>query len=365
MSVLATGALALAVLAPGAAHAQCVIPDEIVTAVQMSADAEAQLTRCAQENARDLTSPDPARRRAARQALTRPLDNPGVSAAFRLRYGAALREPLVEAIGNPDERIAINAMVLCGEIATDPALAILMDHLGSPRPALRYDAAYAVRRTFIALQRSVPAIQPDQVNRTLATLRTRAAAEQDGLVLQAHVAAFLEGAALPADRFPQARAAGVRALCEGLGEHAKAAGSRVVDPSVLDAYVRGATGVRDILAQPSANLDAQTARAAGELGGRLIAYAVRVVKDKSLSPGAGPARDQVSEAVAVGQTLVQLAARSLNPNASVAGAPLGPLVKSGDVQSEARFLLDAQNVVGPTGTLATQPFNFARDHFLP
>ncbi|MDX2132282.1 MAG: hypothetical protein SFY69_09540 [Planctomycetota bacterium] len=343
---------------------QCTIPPEIVTAITLTPDAEAQLRACALENARDLDSPDAQKRRASRQALTRPLEDPNVSAAFRLRYSAALAEPINRAVASTDEVVAVNALVFAGELATDPGLTVLLDQLASPRPALRYQAAYGIRRTFGALQRSAPAIQNEQIDRAMRAARQRMGVETDGLVLQALTAALLEGASLPTAQFSQAQPLAVRSLSDGLSAHVGGAGGKIGEPGIMDAYLRGATGVRDIIAQPNVTIDAETARAVAQLGGRLIAYAVRVVKDKNLPAGPGATREQVSDSVALGQTLVQLAGRSLNQQGTGA-AQLAPLIKAGDVQSEARFLLDAQQTIGANGVLTAAPFNFPDDHFVP
>ncbi|CAG0991191.1 hypothetical protein PHYC_02307 [Phycisphaerales bacterium] len=345
----------------------CQIAPETVTAVGITTDQEAEISRCVRENAADLTSADAAKRRASRLALLRPLENSGASANFRFAYARALISTLESALQSTDDRVAVNALVVAGDVATDSTTSLLIASLKSDRPALRYDAAYGLRRTFEAMVRSAPAVNPDNIGIAINALRDRTAVESDGQVLKACVAALLAATDVPSNHAPTARADATAALCVGLGTHVKGASGKAAEPAVLDAYLKGVDGVRIVLARPGIAITATEAKAACELSGRCAAYGVRILRSKGLAAGESESREVLSNTIAASETLLGQAALSLS--AGVLRLPRRDLgdkfSRAVDVNSEVVFINEASAVVGSEGLLSKPPFDFPKGHFLP
>lgn len=355
----------IACLAVSSARGQgCQISPETATAIALSAEQQAEVARCAQENAANLGSPEHDKRKNARLLLLRPLDNPQVSTAFRINYAKALEATLTTVAENPDDVIAVNALIVAGELSTESSVGMLLQHLDSARPGLRYEASYGLRRAFIALQRSQAAVEPQRVGAVTAALRDRLANEKDGHVVNAHVAALLEAARLPSSAFPQARSQAVAALCSGVSASLKAAGGGAADVGMLESYHKSVRGVRDVLAQPNAAISTEAALAAAELGGRAVAYAVRVVNGHGLSSASPAAREQIASTLGASETLIQLSASLLVPGTSIPAPGLASMLRESNA-AQATFIIQAERLVGNEGVLTRPPFSFSKTHFLP
>lgn len=57
---------------------------------------------------------------------------------------------------------AINSTIVAGELATEQASTLLTEVLKSKKADLRYQAAMGIRRTFEAMQTTVPAVGEDR-----------------------------------------------------------------------------------------------------------------------------------------------------------------------------------------------------------
>lgn len=359
--------VAIAAMLGGHAMAQpCQIDAAITTSMTLT-DAQRQtIAACAQEHAANLTSDDAEKRKAARNALLSPLEGAGVTVAFRTEMWRALEKSLRDIAANPDDRIAVGALIIAGDLATETSTGMLTRTLTSPRPALRFQAAYGLRRTFEAAAIALPAVQSATATSALDALRDAAVKEQDGQVLKAYVAAILAGGNLPSGSFPTAESDAVTALCIGVSGNIKARAAKLPDQSALEAYHKSVRGVRDIFAQPNARMTAVSANAAAELSGRTIALAVRTLKSNEFQPASEASRGELVNAVAASETLIQLAANTLSPGTKVAAPGLGASLREGTPNSNSTFILDAdRQLIGADGALTKAPFGFAKTHFLP
>ncbi len=351
----------------GLALAQPCQIDPAIPAEMALNDAQRQaIAACAQQNAADLSSDDPEKRKAARKALLAPLQGPNVSAAFRIEYAKALEAVLRTVAANPDDRIAVGAYIIAGDLATEVSTGSLSAALASPRPALRFQAAYGLRRTFEAAVLARPAINADRVNAAIVALRGAAAKEQDGQVLKECVGAILAAASLSERDFPVARSEAAAGVCIALSENIKARVAKLPDQSTLEAYHKAVRGVRDIFTQPDARMTAASANAAAELSGRIIALAVRTANKNELQSASEASHAEVANAVASSETLIQLAGEALAVGTKVPEVKLGDKLRRGTKESIAEFILTAdRQLIGADGALTKAPFSFTKTHFLP
>jgi hypothetical protein len=359
--------VAAACLCAGRAPAQGIqISPETVASPSLSSGDQAQVSRYAAEHGANLGSDDPEKRRAGRRALLAPLGNAQVSAAFRLHYARELEGVLRAVAGNPDDRVAVNALIVAGDLATETSTGLLVEHLRSERPALRFQAGDGLRRTFEALQSSPPAVQGATLARAVAALRDATGTERDAQVLKSLVGALLEAARVPPGVLPDAQSEAVAALSAGLGQAMRTQGHRVPEVGLCEAYHKGVRGVRDLLAQPGARPGEAAARHAGEMAGRLVALVVRCVRAGVWGGASEAARAELILGVASGETLVQLCATALGSQSSGAAPGLANLLRAmHDKPAEARFVLESERIVGDQGVLVRPPFSFPRGHFLP
>ena len=89
-----------------------------------------------------LGSGEPLAVRQARIDLLAPLRAPEIDSAFRLQYSGALQQGGLTGLASDDDvLVAINAIVIAGELATQLSASILDRALGDDRPAVRSEAA--------------------------------------------------------------------------------------------------------------------------------------------------------------------------------------------------------------------------------
>lgn len=148
---LALLALLAGVASPGsAAHAQIgagALPEGLSSAQTLSPAQTESLQSFVRQHIEGLSSGEMARVQAARDALLAPLEQGGVSVAFRLGMSSVLAPALADLAVGANEHTAFNALRLAGALATDASVDTIRKSLSDKRSAVRYGAALAARMT--------------------------------------------------------------------------------------------------------------------------------------------------------------------------------------------------------------------------
>lgn len=347
------------------AWGQCVIPEETVKAPVLNETQKSEVRRCAEENARDLDHAEPDKRKNARRLVLTPIENPAVSASFRVEYGNQLAPRLTALVRSGDERIATLGLAIAGEIGSEPCVPLLLQNLKADRPALRYAAAFGMRRTFDATRGTGGAsVQSATVLRMVESLAEQAKAEKDGLVLQAIVAALQQASRVPSNVAASAAASSVQAISSGMGGNLKSRNGAMADTATNTAFLKAVVAIRDALAAPGMNVDEATGRAAAEFAGHVVAYPALALQNQSLPDGAGEPRNEAAEMSAAAQTLIQFVGSSLRQGFQLpAGLDLKRKLLVATRDGDAKFVLDARGIAGSEGVLTKPPFGFAANTF--
>lgn len=365
------GAAGMVAVGPlSAASAQVIaLPPELVTDPDLSAEELAQVRAFIDEHAPALLrSADREKLKAARLALVTPLANPAASAPFRIGMAAALDPTLTQMMVAKEDLLVINALVISGELATPTALSRLTAALSNEKEEIRYQAAYGLRRAFLAMQGGTPAVRSDQADDAITAIGNQLAREEDAIVIDGLVAAGL--AAIGVDRH---RNIGITQVSVGLIANARAAGANVRGEAYANALLRACSGVRDALGKPGGAAAPTAAKQAAELAGAVIAHARNVVQASKLpttSQGGDkiPAvREGYAQAIGAASQLLQLAGTTLNANARLTLPDLVRSLRAGTVQADTQFALDAETIVGGGAgvpALARPPFEFPANHFV-
>ena len=364
-SCVFAAALAISAGLVPSALAQADITPDVRRSAQLSTDQTALVQRFVKDNSGGLGSDNPQSVRRNRVALLEQLADPQASPAFRVEFSKALVPLLRPMLSSGADMAIINALVLAGDLATGDSVALLRDALKSPKPAIRYQAAFGMRRTFEALAAmATPTMRNDQSEEIVRELATRISAEEDALVVDGLIYAGIEAArVLTLRSFALARIAGavatkVKALTGGAGSE-----------QLSGALLRASVGVRDALSSTQAGQTSPEAvKAAAELGGRLIAYCVRGVESKSLPMAQKGEVDYVirelyAQLATTAETIVLLAA-TLQGATPPESRKIGEKLKASTTISDASFGEDARLLVGRTGLLSKAPFSFDPGTFL-
>ncbi len=346
----------LAALAP-VAHAQLGrLDDAVVQAISLSAEQKGQLDTFLKTHADKLKDKDPSVVRAGRAAIIETLARPNVSADFRLQSTKILQATLADLIKDTRETNAINALVVAGDLATEESVRLAEEGFKAKGPAVRYQAAFAVTRSFEALQ--VSAAQP-MLAGTAADLarrlEARLAKEPDAMVTSALIHAALTAASTSRPDYTSIRQPAVDALCKGLSSRADFSGKEPIDPAILDATLAALTRLRDVLG--GANFESDTLRQVALLAGTSLANAAKLAAGKKIDEDPSR-RERYAQIAASGETLLGLVGQKMGKTVSLPG--LAATLRQAKAPGDAKFVED----VGATlGTLKQPPFSLQSPAF--
>ena len=362
-SGLATLAAASALLLAAPANAQGDgLPTDIRRAPQLTSAQEQAVQAFVNEHAKNLASDNPQFIKRDRNALLEPLADLEASPKFRFTYAEALLPTLDKLYGNANELVVINAMVLAGDLATGQGVGYLTKGLAASKPAVRYQAAFGLRRTFEALAAMPsPTINDEQRTSAIESIAGRIKDEADPVVLDGLVFAALE-----ATKSPATRSAALTQLGRAMAAKTRSLGSKAAPDSLAQVLLRAGAGLRDSLASAQAGQVADDAlMASADAAGAMVAYCARAVESNSL-PAAqnAPAREIHAQLATTCENVLLLVA-TLKPGGSAPESrKIGDKIRAGTAESDQAFVKDAVALVGRQGLLAKPPFGFAPDSFL-
>ncbi len=357
-TVLAT----LASLLPALAFAQP-LPQEIVRATGLTPE---QVTTIGDRV--NLWAPmlEGDRLQVARGEILQGLNHPEATAPYRLELGRQFIPRLEALAASTDDRRAVNALRLAGEIATDRAVALLQKYLAAETPSIRYAAVFGLRRMFEAVALQAPAIDPGAVLPAVSALDARLKAETDPYVLDAVVRAL--GAALSVHRegFERLRPTALASLCAGAGQRIVALHGDPAEPDTANVLLRAGAIVRDTLAdeENDRTLPEDAIKASAALGGEMVAHVVRLAEGARFNAQDTGVRNLASQTAAVGEAIIFFALRVASPDLEPATTNIGELLAEGAIAGDARAAVVGRDLVGPGGVLARPPFSFPADRFL-
>jgi hypothetical protein len=349
------------------------IPDAIRTKVGELGPEEVQVVRqYVGDNSKNLltTPPNPQLLRKDREALLDPLSRSGTSVPFRIAYDREINPVATQMAASGDKMIVINGLILAGELATDKGVNLIESKIGDKDPSVRFQAAYALARTFFYAQEVPSAVGPATLMGAVKDLEQRIAQEKDPNVLDRLIRAGIGATAVQS-----LMGDAISAVAKGTIQAAKG-GENPGNGNDCGALLRAAVGLRDTLAQAGLRglpVPAQSAKDAAEMAGALIARAVRMVDQKQLPLGNNPLhpmRDTCAQVASAAQTVSQLAGEVLQPGGDFKlrknGTPftIGDSLRQGTVQGDATFTNDAGLLIGAgEGMLSKAPFNIPPERF--
>ncbi len=364
-SVLTAALLAFAgsICTPALAQSTGIGP-EVRRVAQLSAEHATLLQQFVRENSGNLSSDNPDLIRRNRAALLEPLADEQASPAFRLKYSEILM-PLISPLAtNKAEIVVINALVIAGDLATAQSTDLLKTATSADKPAVRYQAAYGLRRTFEALA-TMPTLtmRPDQAEDAINTLSTRMGTERDALVLDGLIHAGV--AAYNVTSLRNAALISIGNSVSGLAKAHEGISTAALAPVLL----RAGLGVRDTLSQTGpTQLSPDAVKASTELGGHIIAFCVKTVEAREI-----PMVQRGQNEYATRETFAQLAttaenivlfAMTIRGAGSVQAKSIGEKLKAGTTATDAAFAEDARSIVGSAGLLSKPPFSFPPTTFV-
>lgn len=344
------------------------LPTDTITARTLDPRQVADIADFVRDGLARLADEDPAGVKAGRKSLQEPLHGAAPSAAFRQEYSRAISDGLSRLSKDARELVAINALLVAGDLATDRGIAVLDAALNDARPAVRYQAIAGLGRTIDAIDRG-GALDDKSALAVVTRLGGLLAREADPIVVDRLILSLVEATEVTKPNFELLRPRAFLQLAETMSARIRALGRAPENEGMLRAALRVTTYLRDGLTSPQRPMGPEEIRAASALGGDLIAYTLDRL-DKGDFPASGldteEARSRrllVRDLVAGGETIVyfSLAALGAPPVQTNLKASFEAATPSGDTA----FATGARQLVARGGILTAPPFGFAQDRFLP
>lgn len=304
--------------------------------------------------------------------LVEPLQKANVSVAFRLEYSRLLVARLKLLVASNRDLVAINSVVISGELATNEGVDLVIDGLAGASGSVRMTAAAAARRTFQSAKDAVtPAISDDAGVKLVAVLEAKLKVETDPVVTQGIVRALLAAADLSKNGFDPTRTSAIKKVCATLSGRAELAANTPLDAAWLNTLMIACGGLRDQMGGNNAKpLSNASLKEISELAGHILAHAARVVLKGNLppmnaggAPGQTPIRELYAQLSQLAETLVLSAGRSLQSGFTVSPRNLAGKLRADAAKSDGEFVIEVEQIVGAGGDMSKAPFEFAPGMF--
>jgi len=340
-------AVALATALAAAAPAQTTI-----TPGESSASRVAQFVS---DRLAQLDSGHPASLRQARRDLLKPLRDPKADSSFRFQYNAALQQAgLARLASGPDELVAINAIIIAGELATQYSATILERASRDDRPAVRYEAARSTGVMLRAIASGSAAIPANQVDAIFHHLEGLFSIEDNVNVVDALILACNA----PQDN-TEIRGRSIRVMCNGAAAvAARWRGRDISEEQALVIFRAIDFAFAELIAVQGAG-DSDFARCAAISSGQALTFLARWLE---ANPPADMSEDARLLAVDLGgsaERVLLLAHGSLTGDRQP--VRITPLIKDYTQGQRGVTLADIRSAVdewtGARGRLRSAPYN--------
>ena len=296
------GTLAVALLtAPCAAQPIGGLRDDLITKITALSSAETdEVRQFVEPRLLALAGNDAVARERARAELVSSLRRPGVSVAFRQAYRGAMLDRLTPLASDARDEVAINALLVLGELADDAAARVLLERTGDDRQTVRYAAIAALTTSFRAARDQAPALTPATAGRIVDHLGERLRNEPDAWTADAVARALIAAGSIGRSEFASVSQNAWVALGEGVGDRLYSAEPSPELRIVLLTAMRAGEAMRDAITAPT-GIDDRATRAAAGLGGEAIGFVSRLLERGELASGD---RRVEADLVNIGENLV-------------------------------------------------------------
>lgn len=310
--------------------------------------------------------------RDARNGIIKPLQSPVVGVAFRTFYSQTLAKSLPSLVSGDRPLNAINAIRIGAELATTEGFDLIDKGLSSSDPVVRVAAASAAGRAFVIAGKATSIVVPKRLLDMTTSLGKALETDEDSNVMDSAAESLVT--AFKTTASAEVRNGAVLALSRGISSRTQKIQSSLPDTRTLSAILRSGLALRDELTIANAGnhpaLPSEAIKAIGEVGGDMIAMIARLVAANAIptaKAGDAPAvrrqkddaRRTPAQIVGAGEQILSLIADRTEPIRT----NFAELIRESTVNSDAKFLLDVKQLIGPGGRLTRPPFNLPGTRF--
>lgn len=352
--------LSICVYAGQAAAQVASVPDAVITSATSLSPAQiAQVQQVVDQDLAELISDNPETASAARNRILAPLEKPGIGVPFRLAYSNQLCPQLERLAVGENEVVAMNALRILGELATDRSTNTIepaIDHAGSD---VRYTAVYSVGRVFDAVATESPAVAPARVRALIDRLAELIRNETEPTILDVAVRAMITAGSIDKDNFQDIRAHAYTQLSQAASDRVRTLPMEEDGVDRLTFMLRASVAIRDAI-NDARSLSPEAAKAGSAFGGDVLTFAAARVQRGDIS---AEERELLNALSRNSQANNYFAASVVDAGVTLATPTQLPDLTpdGGDVaRNDDAFLRAA---VEEVDRLYVRPFNFERGRF--
>ncbi len=344
-----------------AARAQTSLPNDIITtSSELSGAQQRSVSQYVERFAPAIAGDAASERMDARKRLIAPLNAQGVSATFRLAYTTELIDDVRTWLGDDRVEVQYTALLIAGELATVTAANEIRPRLDAQDPTIRFGAAQAIGRTFVALSEHREAIGQAGVIELINAVAARIEVEQQTDVLDRVVRTLIEASEISPEDKPRLSNVSSTAHLQLFTRFGKRIESdRKAGKAGADLYIptlRTLTSARSVVAAASLPSD-EVALAAAGLTGDVLAFARDRVESGDLDDGG---RAMLVRAVKGADNVLLFAGDALGSRVQ---SDAGDEIEKGTNAGDEAFVRAVDALVGPGGPLTQPPYRFSPDRF--
>lgn len=365
IAILAFVALSLAGFRP--AHAQIdTLAREITDATTQLSESQVEaVNRYADRYLQQLEAgaslpPEDSTAESARKMLQSPLLRASTTPPFRLAYSRLIIDRLRAIAEGSSPAMAIQALQVAGDLATDAAVAVSEGLLNSPDDSIRLSSAAALRKTYEAVALSAPAVNPTRLEASLRAIGKALEGEANLDVVRALTEAATAAMRIDRANHESVRSAAAASLSNSLGARVRELSGSIPDEKLLVSMVAAAASIRDSLAI-GGRVDANSSKSAAGFAGDLLVNLSKTVNRGGLSTEPAdqdPARGRAVQLALLAEQIISLSQTRLGGQSSP--IDLSNRLRSGAVNDDAAFTLDVARVCE---RLTKPPFDHRADRF--
>ncbi|HRJ49991.1 MAG TPA: hypothetical protein PKU91_05635, partial [Phycisphaerales bacterium] len=212
---------------------------------------------------------DDASAEAARKMLQSPLIRAATTPPFRLAYSRLTIDRLRALAEGSSPTLAIQALQITGDLATDAAVSVSEGLLASPDDSIRLSAAASLRKTYEAVTLSAPAVNPARLEASLRAIGKALETESNLDVVRSLSEASIVAMRIDRANHESVRSMAAASLSNSLGARIRELSGAIPDEKMLVSMVTAAAALRDALAI-GGRVDANASRAAAGFAGDIL-----------------------------------------------------------------------------------------------
>lgn len=294
----------------------------------------------------------------SRNALTKPLESPNVTRAFRGAYSASLLPVVQTLLASGDTVQVMAGFRIAGKLGTDEAAQILLDHLAEPDEGTRFFVITCLGETMNSLTTNSSSLSSESALDVISALAGVISNSDSATFADAAVRALTVATLITQPQMSSTRSRVIVALAESAGDRLHRL--RATDPDAAEemiAALRACGAVRDAISVSQLSPTPAAATAAVRLGADCVGFVFSRVRSGAMA--ASGKSDHEIALVSAGELSILFGRRALNENA----APQTNLFEQLEDGNEREFNFRTSELVGPESSIVSN-YGFDRNRFI-